>query len=278
MSVMLAYFALAIFGFGAKVETDIVYAKVGGVDLMMDVYHPAVAAENGKSPAVVVIHGGAWMGGKRQDMAELCQAIAKKGMLAATVQYRLAPRFKWPAMWDDTQTAVRYLRANAEKFGIDPKRIGATGASAGGHLSLMLGSTDTRDPDAEHFKGVSSRVKAVLNLFGPTDMSQDYPPQMDLLFMQVLGKPRAQAAEEIRQASPVTHIKKDAAPVFTIHGSADPLVPVVQARRLDEALKKAGVPHVQHIIEGMGHEIAKSKPEAMKAMEAGIDWLAASLK
>lgn len=274
---MLAYVALAFFGFSPKVETDVVYAKVAGVDLMMDVYHPEVKSA-GKSAAVVVIHGGAWMGGRRQDMAELCQAIAKKGMLAATVQYRLAPKFKWPAMQDDTQTAVRYLRSNAEKYGIDPNRIGATGASAGGHLSLLLGSTETRDANAEHFKGVSSRVRAVLNLFGPTDMANDYPPQMDLLFMQVLGKPKAQAAEEIRQASPVSHITKGTAPVFTIHGSADPLVPVMQVKRLDDALKAAGVSHVQHVIEGMGHEIAKSKPEAMKAMEAGLDWLVAQLK
>lgn len=274
---MLAFLALAFFGSSAKVELDVVYAKVAGVDLMMDIYRPSVAPA-GKSAAVVVIHGGAWMGGKRQEMAELCEAIAKKGMLAATVQYRLAPKFKWPAMWDDTQTAVRYLRANAEKYGIDPNRIGATGASAGGHLSLMLGSTETRDPNAEHFKGVSSRVAAVLNLFGPTDMSQDYPPQMDFLFMQVLGKVKAQAADEIKQASPVSHIKKGAAPVFTIHGTTDQLVPVIQAKRLDDALKAAGVPHIQHIIEGMGHEIAKTRPEAMKAIEAGIDWLATTLK
>ncbi|HRK20563.1 MAG TPA: alpha/beta hydrolase [Fimbriimonadaceae bacterium] len=274
---MLAYLALTLFGVSAKVETDVVYAKVAGVDLMMDVYHPN-PAPSGKAAAVVVIHGGAWMGGKRQDMAELCEAIAKKGMLAATVQYRLAPKFKWPAMWDDTQTAVRYLRANANKYGIDPNRIGATGASAGGHLSLMLGSTDTRDPNAEHFKGFSSRVKAVLNLFGPTDMANDYPPQMDFLFMQVLGKPKAQAAAEIKEASPVTHMKKGAAAVFTIHGSTDPLVPVNQVKRLDDALKAAGVSHTQRIIDGMGHEIAKTKPEAMKAMEEGLNWLVTQLK
>lgn len=268
---MLAFLAFVLFS-GPKVDADVVYANVSGKDLMMDVYYPENAPKD-PTAAVVVIHGGAWMGGDRKQMGELCQAISKKGLLAATVQYRLAPAFKWPAMLDDVQTAVRYLRANATKYHIDPKRIGATGASAGGHLSLLLGSRDTRDPSPSLFPKESSRVSAVLNLFGPTDLSKDFPPSLDLVFATVLGKPKAQAAEEIRQASPVTFVDAKTAPVFTIHGSADPLVPVIQVQRLHDLLKGASVPNEQHVIQGMGHEIARNNVDCMKALDGGLNWL-----
>lgn len=259
----------------AGVDADVVYAKTAGIELKMDVYRPESSPMKPVG-AVVVIHGGAWMGGKRQDMAELCEAISKRGLLAATVQYRLAPQFKWPAMLDDAQTAVRYLRANASKYNIDPDRIGAAGASAGGHLSLLLGSLESRGK-LEHFPGVSSRVSAVLNLFGPTDLSQDYPPFLDMMFETVLGKKKAEASEIIRQASPVTHIGPSSAPVFTIHGSADPLVHIMQSKRLDEALKRHGVFHDRREIAGMQHLIAKTNPECVQAVEAGIDFLAQRL-
>ena len=268
---MLAYLALLLFS-GPKVEADVVYAKVAGTDLMMDIYRPEVPSTK-PTGAVVVIHGGGWMGGKRQDMAELCDALAKKGLFAATVQYRLAPAFRWPAMLDDVQTAVRYLRTNAAKYNIDPNRIGATGASAGGHLSLMLGFTDTRDLKTTLFPKESSHVAAVLNLFGPTDMSQDYPPFLDGMFETVLGKKKADAAAEIKAASPVNWVSDHSAPVFTIHGDKDPLVPIIQSKRLDDALKAHAIFHDRRIIKGLGHEIAKSNADCMKAMEDGIDWL-----
>jgi acetyl esterase/lipase len=271
---LLAY-SLLLFG-GPKVEADVTYAKVGDVELKMDIYHPDPKPEK-PTGAVVVIHGGAWMAGKRQDMAQLCQEISKRGMLAATVQYRLAPKFKWPTMLDDVQTAVRYLRANASKYNVDPSRIGASGASAGGHLSLLLGSMETLDPKPEHFPGVSSKVSAVFNIFGPTDLLSDFPPSMDMLFNAVLGKPKAQAMDLVKQASPVTHITKLSAPVFTLHGSADPLVPVKQSKRLEDALKAVGVSVTTRTIEGMGHEVALSKPDCLKAMEEALGWLAGLL-
>lgn len=272
---MLAYLALLLFS-GPKVEPDVVYAKVSGVDLMMDLYRPEVPSAK-PTGAVVVIHGGGWMGGNRKQMSELCDLLAKKGLFAATVQYRLAPAFRWPAMLDDVQTAVRYLRTNAAKYNIDPNRIGATGASAGGHLSLMLGFTDTRDLKTTLFPKESSHVAAVLNLFGPTDMSQDYPPFLDSMFETVLGKKKADAAAEIKAASPVTWVSDHSAPVFTIHGDKDPLVPIIQSKRLDDALKAHGIFHERRIVKGLGHEIAKTNADCMKAMDDGINWLVGML-
>src|SRR5512133_1631627 len=124
-------------------ELNVEYAKIGDQSLHMDIYRPMPATK--PMAAVVVIHGGGWMSGKRQDMAGMATTLSQNGMFAATVSYRLAPKDKWPAMLDDVQTAVRYLRANSKKYNIDPNRIGAGGASAGGHLSLFLGLRDTRD-------------------------------------------------------------------------------------------------------------------------------------
>ena len=246
--------------------TDIVYREVDGQRLMMDVY-PA-AGRSARSPAVIVIHGGAWMSGNRQEMDALCIALSQNGMVAATIDHRLAPGSKWPAMLDDARAAVRFLRANAARYGIDPERVGAAGVSSGAHLSLMLGLSG--DP--------SSRVMSVLNLFGPTDLTRDYSPFLaQAMSEQVLGKELADAREDIRAFSPVTYVTSDDAPVFTVHGRADLIVPVVQAERLDRALSNAGVPHTMLLIDGMGHGIDFDNKAEMEAVSDGIAFLRAAL-
>lgn len=256
-----------------RVEMDVVFAKVGETELKMDLYHPDESAPKTRS-AVVVIHGGAWIAGTRKDMGALARYMASKGLLAASVEYRLAPKFTWPAMLDDVQTAVRFLRANATAYGIDPKRIGAAGASAGGHLSLFLGSSDTRDSGAAQFQEQSSRVMAVLEFFGPTDLSRDFPSTLDVLFEQVLGKKRTDAAVEIREASPLNRIDAKTAPTFIFQGLADPLVSPKQSRYLEAKLKESGVPVEAVYLDGVGHELPVEKNDKVrKAVERGTDWL-----
>src|SRR5690348_14413320 len=125
------------------VEKDIVFSKVAGTELKMDIYQPAVSGKN--RPVAIVIHGGGWSGGDKTQLAEMGRVFARNGFVSGNISYRLSPKFKWPAMIDDAQTAVRYMRANATKYGIDKKRFVAAGASAGGHLSLFLGFADTLD-------------------------------------------------------------------------------------------------------------------------------------
>lgn len=256
------------------VTKDITYSTPAeGVEMKLDFYKP-VTASDGPTPLVVVLHGGAWITGKRQDMAAACETLSRQGLAAATISYRLAPRFKWPAMVDDAQAAVRYLKANAQKYNIDPKRVGAVGASAGAHLALLLGSMDSRDPKLEPFPDQSSRVFAVVNLFGPTDLAADFNPALaGIISASVLGKKIDEATEDIKAFSPVSHVAKGMAPVFTIHGTLDNVVPVRQATRLDEALDKAGVEHELRIIEGMGHELPVAKPEVAKAFTEALDFL-----
>lgn len=252
-----------------EIEKDVVYREIEGQSMMFDIYRPADLAPR-PTPLVIVIHGGAWMAGARGDMHSMCEALAAQGMTAATVSYRLAPRFRWPSMLDDVQAAVRHFRANHEKYEINPDAIGAVGASAGGHLALLLGAMEGEGEEGEP----SSRVQAVFNIFGPTDMQNDFNPAIStLLSLQVIGKPIAEAMPIIETLSPVKHIDEKMAPTFTLHGTEDPLVPVRQASRLDEVLKKFQVEHEMRIIEGMAHTINLQDEEVRKAIEDGIKFL-----
>ncbi|MBL8088609.1 MAG: alpha/beta hydrolase [Chthonomonas sp.] len=259
----------------AQAPETITYSKIDGVDLQMDVYRPAATAAKTPAFAVVVIHGGAWMGGNRVDMRDLCTALTKQGFVAASVSYRLAPKFKYPTMIQDVQTAVRYLRANSKALNIRRDKIGAAGASAGGQLSLMLGSTESRMRTSREATNQSSKVQVVLNLFGPVDMTiaQDYGRALDPVFSAVLGKPRAEAAALIKAASPYYSFTRESAPTFTIHGDKDPLVPVNQAKVLEAKLTELNVPHETRIVPGMAHGIDMKVPGTGKALQDGIDYL-----
>ncbi len=264
---------------GPTVKSDIVYRSVDDTGLMLDLYMPEKPVRR-PVPIAIMIHGGAWISGKRSDMAPLAEALADKGVAVANLDYRLAPKAKWPAMIDDCQEAVRFLRKNAAEYGIDPKRMGAIGGSAGGHLSLLLGFTDNMGPDTA---APSARVKAVVNLFGPADLSQDFDKNLaNLISTQVLGKKYDPSSNDVKEFSPINRIDANSAPVYTIQGKADPLVPFKQADRLDEAMKKAGREHVEVLVDGMGHGVTAKDPEVenkiRSELEKGLDWLVAKLR
>ena len=246
------------------VEQDITYGKVGDTELKLDLARPQ---GDGPFPAIVFIHGGGWSGGSRQGYQGEIQEAAKRGYVAATISYRLmkydeakketttaTPIF--PAQIHDAKAAIRWLRANAKKCNVDPNRIGVTGASAGGHLSLLVGLTDpasglegdSGNPDQ------SSRVQAVVNVFGPTDMVYCYEKSsVAWIFRLFMGGTPAEASERYKAASPITYVSKDDPPVLTLHGDQDELVPVEQAQVLDEKMKAAGASHTLMVFKGQGH-------------------------
>ncbi|MFY9234434.1 MAG: alpha/beta hydrolase [Fimbriimonadaceae bacterium] len=278
---------------GPLPELDVTYSKVAGEELKMDIYRPpsgpvAVgiagqpAGTNAKLPVVLVIHGGAWISGTRKDMTQMAQELAKRGVVAATISYRLAPKHKWPAMLDDVQTAVRFLRANAAKYGIDPKKVGAAGASAGGHLSVFLGVTDTRDKNPVEYPGFSSKVKAVFDIFGPTDLTNrvDFPPNamMNMLSLQVFGKKFEDAGEIARSASPLFLVTSDDAPTFILQGLADPLVNPNQSRVLEKKLKEVGVRCDSAYVEGMPHGLPLEQDKVKAAVEKAVKWFLDELR
>lgn len=250
-----------------RIERNIVYGRTCGVGLLMDIAFPDAAA--GPFPAVVCIHGGGWCGGEKEACQGTIEMLAQRGYVAASIDYRLSPWFKLPAHVEDCKCAVRFLRAHAGAFQIRPDRIGAMGDSAGGHLALMLGVLDAQD-DMEGAGGwpqQPSKVQAVVNFFGPTDLSEmpmwpgmrsanpaeALPEDFPAIILGVSDR----SDPLVRKVSPVTYIDSGDPPVLTFHGSADPIVPASQARILHEALRKAGVVNRLFIYEGAGHGFAE---------------------
>lgn len=242
-------------------EENITYGKGGDRALKLDLARPE---GDGPFPAVVFIHGGGWRGGHRAGYRGEIAEAARRGYVAVTVSYRLTEaddqgkaKYPFPAQVHDVKCAVRWLRANAARYRVDPKRIGATGGSAGGHLSLMLGLTDAKaqlEGTGGHADR-SSRVQAVVNYFGPTDM-------IELCRTSSGAKPIVASfldgtPEEVRDrylaASPTKYVSKDDPPTLSLHGADDRLVPSDQARLLDKKLKAAGASHTLVLLDGQGH-------------------------
>jgi acetyl esterase/lipase len=267
------------------VEKGITYGKGGAEDLKLDLARPEHT--EGLLPAIVYIHGGGWSGGNRKAYGNEIQEAAKRGYVAVTIEYRLTQpdksgkaKYPFPAQIEDCKCAVRWLRANAEKYHVDPNRIGASGGSAGGHLSLLVGVTGS----LKKFEGtggnpdVSSQVQAVVNYFGPTDFARmyGYEKRVDRLLDTLVGGTPQERADEYKSASPVTYVVKDVCPILSIHGTVDKLVPVDQAVEFDAAMKKAGATSELIILEGEGHGFRG--PADKKAREATFAFFDKHLK
>jgi acetyl esterase/lipase len=236
-------------------EADIEYSNVGA-RVQMDVVRPS-AASSERRGAVVLIHGGGFRRGTRQSYLPVATRLAERGYVAATGSYRLAPRHQFPAAVEDVKAAVRFLRANADRFGIDPDRICAMGGSAGGHLALFLGLT----PDLAEFEGSGphgeylSRVSCVVNYYGPTDFTQSYAKSVDAaeVLPLFLGGDLVHARAAHMRASPLNWVTPLAAPTLSIHGTEDTYVAYEHSVWLTERLLAAGVPAELETITGAGH-------------------------
>ena len=235
-------------------EKDVVYGKGAGEDLKLNIARPKDAS--GPLPCIVFIHGGGWAAGNKDGHSPQTLEVAKKGYVGVTVGYRFAPKHIFPAQVEDVKCSIRFLRANAEKYGIDKERIGAVGFSAGAHLSMMLGVMDKND-GLEGEGGnpeQSSKVNAVVSWFGPTDLgTKDWPDASRKLVEQFVGGPQAEKADACRRASPVTYVNAGDAPMLLIQGTKDRLVPYSQAYLMTDALNKAGVPGRLDMIVGADH-------------------------
>jgi acetyl esterase/lipase len=235
-------------------KPDITYATVDGEELKLDLASPE--GLDHPVPAVVVIHGGGWMGGKRQDMAPIAKQVAAHGYVAPTISYRFAPKHRFPAQIEDVKAAVRYLRAHAKELNIDPEKIGAMGVSAGGHLSMMLGTMDSGD-GLEGNGGnpeQSSKVQAVVNYVGPVNLIIDhYTDTQTQILTAFLGGPPKDKVDDCRRASPITYINKGDAPILSFFGTDDPLISYDQAFQITTALDDADVPGRVELLLGASH-------------------------
>lgn len=235
-------------------EKDIVYGKAGDVELTLNLSRPK--GTTAPRPCVVVIHGGAWRAGDKTAHDNLTWLFAEKGYVSATIGYRFCPQHPFPAQIEDAKCAVRFLRAHAKDYGIDPQRIGAVGFSAGAHLSLMLGVMGQADglEGEGGWADQPSQVNAVVSYFGPTELgAEDIPEICKPLVKDFIGGFATEKPAEAKRASPNTYVTKGDAPILFFQGTKDPLVPHTQVYRMIETLTKAEVPARAEILVGAGH-------------------------
>ncbi len=223
-------------GLDIDVRHDLTYRHVGGDDLKLDAYIPA---GGGVRPGVMVIYGGGWILGSKEQSAPLARQLAEQGFVAFAMNYRLAPFHPFPAAVDDVQASVEWVRDHAFDFGLDPARIGAIGGSAGGHLSAMLATLG----EGPHDRG--SRISAAVSWAGPMDLHPaEFGPDSQIYldaFLNCIGRPCDEAT--VVAASPISHVDRSDAPILLAQGEEDQLVPPDQGLRMaDSAPGRRGRP------------------------------------
>jgi acetyl esterase/lipase len=240
---------------GVVFESGVEYAAVGPEHLQVDVARPA--AGNGPFPAIVCIHGGGFRAGKREGYDKLIQKLAQHGYVAITVTYRLAPAYPFPAAIYDCKAAVRWLRANAAQYHVDPARIGVTGGSAGGHLAQFLGNTNgVKDFEGdEGHLDKSSSVACVVNFYGPSDFTKSYGKSVDAaeVLPLFLGGNLETALPAHIRSSPLNWVTPNAVPTLIVHGTEDKYVNYEQAGWMIDRLKSCGVEAELLTMQGAGH-------------------------
>lgn len=255
-----------------EVTHDVEIGKGGGKVLHAEIVRSKSAMAH-PARAIIYVHGGGWMGGDNKCDVRRTYFLAQKGYLVASIEYRLSVEAKWPAQIEDCKLGVRWLRANAARYGIDPNHIGIYGHSAGGHLVACMGTMD--DPKYEGsggYEGVSSKVQAVLDTAGPVDLtggnfsdgdeyiSDKQRAQNVVQFATLMGKPYEGNAELWKEASPITHVRASNPPFFIAHGERDPNVSPLQAKRFAAALQQAGVPVTLVIVQNANHGLGSVVP------------------
>lgn len=234
-----------------------VFASPDGAELLADVVRPA--EEEGPLPAVVFLHGGGWANGDRKLAPDLETYFAADGYVMVSIDYRLSHQAVFPAQLHDVRAAIRWLRTNADRFGLDPQRIAVWGSSAGGHLAALAGTTSSiaRLPGEADPVGVSSAVAAVVDGYGPVDfltMLDGGPdPSPEAFEARLLGAVPATRPVLAAAANPITYVKAGCPPFLIMHGADDAAVPASQSVLLYEALAAADGPVELYLIEGYGH-------------------------
>lgn len=261
------------------IERNVVYGQGGNQKLTLDLAAPREGT--GPFPAVVLIPGGGWQYFAQPFLMEgLLEVLAARGFVTIEPRYRLSPRWKFPASVEDCKTALRWLRANAARYRVDPERIAAAGPSTGGYLAVMLGLTNP----ADGFEGQGghaeqpTHVRAVVDLFGIVDLL-DYPwrEQKEAgLLAPFLGSTYAEAPDLYRKASPMEYVRPGAPPFLILHGDVDRAVPVGQSRRLAERLKGVGTSATLIVVPGAGH--GWGPPQLQESLEQVVAFLREQLQ
>ena len=231
-------------------EKDIVYGAGGGRELKLDIYVPPNQAANATAPSVLLVHGGGWSSGDREQLRGYGIRLGRRGYVCVACEYRLSGEATWPAPLYDVKAALRWMRANSARVGIDPGKITVHGISAGAHLALMVAAT----PNMPRFEGTGgspgfgTEVAAAIGVYTPTDLGR---ARSEGAVAQLMGPDADDAAYQA--ASPITYVRRDFPPTLLIHGNQDRIVPLSDSLRLHQALLDHGAPAELHTFNGQPH-------------------------
>jgi acetyl esterase/lipase len=234
-----------------QVFSDIVYKSTSDGELKLDIFRPDTLTTS--QPLLVFIHGGGWRKGKKEDYLVYLIDFALRGYVTASVSYRLSRTAAFPAAVEDVKCAVKWLRAHSENYGFDPDRIAVIGGSAGGHLAMMTAYSNSDEFAGDcTYDSVSSRVQAVVNIYGPYDLTTDYGRNHSLV-KNFLKKSLEESPLLYEQASPKNYLTEDDPPTLIFHGTIDELVPVSESDSLKQKLDSLQIPNEYHRLDGWPH-------------------------
>ena len=249
-----------------RVISKLVFARYGRQKLLLDLYLSLPPGQN--RPGVIVVRGGGWLVGDRKRFAHVASALAERGVAAACIEYRTADQAPFPAAIQDVKAAVRWMRANAVQYGIDPQVVGTIGGSSGAHMALLVGLTQ----GIAEFEGdggnanTSSAVQGVVAMAVPADLLS-LSDANKLTVGTFLHATPEQDDEKWRWASPVNHIRGDGPPVLLLHGADDDSVPPSQSIDFAERYRRAGTSAEAYILDGAPHAFWNYYPWFTDAME-----------
>ncbi|HEY6166827.1 MAG TPA: alpha/beta hydrolase fold domain-containing protein [Verrucomicrobiae bacterium] len=263
---------------GVKAHRDLAYVEGGHTRQRLDLFLPENAAA--PLPLIIWIHGGGWAAGSKDGCPPLRDGYTGRGYAVASIDYRLSGDAIFPAQIEDCKAAIRWLRAHAREYNLDPGRFAVWGSSAGGHLVALLGTSgDVKQFDVGAFPDHSSRVQAVCDYYGPTDLLQMDAHALPGARMKhdpvnspesrLIGGAIQENGDKAARANPITYVTKDDPPFLIVHGDQDPTVPHHQSELLYHALKSAGVRVHFHTLKGAGHGNGFGGPE-LEAMVRGF--------
>ncbi len=253
-----------------EVQTNIEYGNAGGEKLLLDISEPN---SSGVFPAIIVVHGGAWIGGDKQgDEKIFAKPLTDANFVCVSVNYRLAPKYKWPACYEDVQTAIKWVKANGSQYKIDPNCIAIMGYSAGGQIASLAAMTSDSDKE----------VQAIVLVAAPTDLVYDGMRRGDIsIYLNTVldcKKLDAKSLQLLWDISPVNYVRAGLPPFLLIHGTADTTVPYQISINFKSRLDWANVPYDMISIEGGTHNIKGWSTCDKEYVNKTIEWLKGNLK